>query len=166
MTRGERGISIRPYAPGDEAAMAALVAHTLRVSNRADYSPEYLDKIAESHSAGYFAARAADSHFYVACDGSGIVGCGGITARGDESLLVAIFVCPDLQGAGLGRRIVRTLEADEYFTRARRTELAASLTAVGFYEKLGYSFVGGVTSPDAAGVVRMEKYGPAGERKT
>ena len=52
MTRGERGISIRPYAPGDEAAMAALVAHTLRVSNRADYSPEYLDKIAESTRRG------------------------------------------------------------------------------------------------------------------
>ena len=159
----EDDILIRPYEDGDGRAMAELVAHTLRVSNGGDYSPEYLDRIAAGHSAEFFAARAEDSHFYVACGGSGIVGCGGITGGGSESRLIAIFVRPDLQGRGLGRRIVAALEADEFFTRARRTELSASITAVGFYEKLGYSFVNGVTAPDGDGVVRMEKLKGAGE---
>ena len=38
-----------------------------------------------------------------------------------------------------------------------RSEAGSSLTAVHFYEKLGYSFKNGVTVPDRGGLVRMEK---------
>ena len=38
-----------------------------------------------------------------------------------------------------------------------RSEAGCSLTAVHFYEKLGYAFKNGVTVPDKDGVVRMEK---------
>lgn len=40
---------------------------------------------------------------------------------------------------------MEALEADEIFTRARRTEVGASITAVPFYLKLGYAFKNGVT---------------------
>ena len=38
-----------------------------------------------------------------------------------------------------------------------RSEAGCSLTAVHFYEKLGYPFKNGVTVPDRDGVGRMEK---------
>lgn len=154
-------LTLRSYLPGDEAAMAELVAYTLRVSNQSDYAPAYLKKIAESHSAAYFAERAKDSHFYVICHGSKIVGCGGVTGyRGstDESYLISVFVHPDYQKKGLGRMILEALEADENFTRAKRTELASSITAAGFYRKLGYHYKNGTAEPDGAGVIPMEKY--------
>lgn len=156
----EDRLLIRPFRDGDETGMAGLVARTLRVSNRDDYAPEYLEKIAEGHSPAFFARQAKDARFYVVCDGDRLVGCGGITGyRGStaESYLLSVFVLPEYQGRGIGRRIMETLESDAYFRRARRIELGASLTAVGFYRKLGYEFKNGVTAPDKDGVVRMEK---------
>ena len=155
-----KGITIRPYKAGDETEISKLIAHTLMISNQKDYSPEYIEEIISEHSPEFFAGRAKDTHFYIACDGSKIVGCGGITGYWGstvESYLLSIFVLPEYQGLGIGRRIVETLENDEYFERAGRTELASSITAVDFYRKLGYEFKNGITVPDAHKVVRMEK---------
>ena len=55
---------------------------------------------------------------YVVCDNSRIVGCGAIAGYWGsltESILLTIFVLPDYQGKGIGRRIIETLEQDEYF---------------------------------------------------
>lgn len=154
------GISIRPYRAGDEEEISALVAYTMPISNGKDYSPEYIEAIIREHSPGFFAEQAKTGHFYAAFDGEKMIGCGGITEyRGStsESYLMSIFVLPEYQGRGVGRRIMETLEKDVFFVRARRTELAASITAVDFYRKLGYTFKDGISEPDEHEVVRMEK---------
>lgn len=104
--------------------------------------------------------RAVESHFYVACDNERIIGCGGITGywgSKTESYLLSIFVLPEYQGKGIGRQIVKTLEKDEFFSRAWRTEVGSSITAVGFYKKLGYEYKDGITTPDKDNVIRLEK---------
>lgn len=75
----------------------------------------------------------------------------------EESYLTSIFVLPDYQGEGVGRKIVETLEADEYFRRAWRTEVGSSLTAVSFYRKMGYEYKNETADADKYGVVRLEK---------
>ena len=57
----------------------------------------------------------------------------------------------------MGRKIVETMEADEYFRRAWRTEVGSSLTAVSFYRKMGYAFKNRITDADEYGVVSLEK---------
>lgn len=151
---------IRAFAMGDEYAVAEVVKEALRISNSRDYSAEYIRKNVESHSAEAIREQAQEAHFYVACDGDRVIGCGGITGywgSKTESYLVTVFVLPGYQGSGVGRRIVEALEADEYFRRSWRTEVGSSLTAVHFYEKMGYEYKNGVTAPDKDGVVRMEK---------
>lgn len=64
---------------------------------------------------------------------------------------------PEYQGRGIGRKIIETLEADEYFLRAWRTEVGSSRTAVDFYLRMGYKFKNNITVPDEFGVVRLEK---------
>ena len=151
---------VRPYKAGDETAMAEMIAYTLRVSNREDYTPEYLEGIVNHYPPEFFTERAGDSHIYVLCDGDQIIGCGGISGfcgSTTESFVFSVFVHPDYQGRGLGKMMMDALESDEFFRRAARTELSASITAVGFYEKLGYAYKDGITTPDEAGVIVMEK---------
>jgi GNAT superfamily N-acetyltransferase len=140
--------------------MAEMIAYTLRVSNRNDYTPEYLEDIVNHYSPEFFTEHAADSHFYVLCDGERIIGCGGITdwwGSTTESFVFSVFVHPDYQGRGLGRMIMEALESDDFFRRASRTGLNSSITAAGFYQRLGYAFVDGITTPDEAGVIKMVK---------
>ncbi len=74
-----------------------------------------------------------------------------------ESILLTIFILPDYQGKGLGRRLIETLEQDEYAKRASRIEIPASLTAVNFYRHLGYDYKNGVTEPEGGLMYRLEK---------
>ena len=151
---------VRPFKRGDEAAMAEMIACTLRVSNRDDYTPEYLEGIVNRYPPESFTEHAEDSHLYVLCDGERIIGCGGIAGYWGgttESYVFSVFVHPDYQGRGLGKMIMDVLESDEFFCRASRTELASSITATGFYRKLGYSCKNETTTPNESGVVVMEK---------
>ena len=58
----------------------------------------------------------------------------------------------------MGRAIIGTLEQDEYFLRAKRIEIPASITGVPFYLKMGYSFKDGISEPDEEHLIRMEKH--------
>ena len=73
-----------------------------------------------------------------------------------ESILLTIYVLPDLIGHGIGTAIIHALEKDEYFLRAKRVEIPASITAVNFYQKMGYDFKDD-GEPDEEGLIRMEK---------
>ena len=72
--------------------------------------------------------------------------------------LFTIFVDPNWQGKGIGRKIIETLEQDAYFKRARRIEIPASITGVDFYRKMGYDFKEGGDQVDAEGLYRLEKF--------
>jgi len=100
------------------------------------------------------------THMYVALDQAKIIACGAIGPywdREDESSLFTIFVLPEYQGRGIGRKIVETLEGDEYFLRAKRIEIPASITGVPFYLRMGYHFKNGISEPDEEHLIRMEK---------
>ncbi len=156
----DKKIVVRKFCKGDEIQISEVIRQTLTVSNSKDYPTEYINENIKSHSPDVMAKRAEESHFYVVLDGKRIIGCGGITGywgSTTESYLVSVFVLPEYQRRGIGRRIIDTLEADEYFLRAWRTEVASSLTAVNFYRKMGYEYKGGNTLPDELGVVRLEK---------
>lgn len=53
---------------------------------------------------------------------------------------------------------IQTLEQDELFLRAKRIEIPASITACGFYEKMGYQYKNNIKQLDDEGNYRMEKF--------
>lgn len=111
----ERKIALRKFRNGDEVAVANVIRTTLAVSNVHDYPPDFIQDNINCHSPEAMAKRAADSHFYVAVDGKKIIGCGGITGywgSTTESYLVSVFILPEYQRKGIGRKIVETLETD------------------------------------------------------
>ena len=154
-------MEIRRFRPEDAQETAQVVITTLRVSNSRDYPAEYIEYNIASHSPEVLTKRAEEGHMYVVCDGSRIVGCGAIApywGSETESILLTIFVLPEYQGRGVGRLIIETLEQDEYFLRADRIEIPASITGVEFYKKMGYGYKNGIEELEDGVMYRMEKF--------
>jgi len=150
----------RKFEEKDAEAVSQLIRTTIEVSNKKDYPAELMDELIRSETPEHVLGRAAWTHMYVIRDGKKIVGCGAIGpywGKEDESSLFTIFVLPEYQGKGVGRMIMETLEADEFFLRARRIEIPASITGVPFYLRMGYHYKNGVSEPDEEHLIRMEK---------
>lgn len=154
-------MEIRRFREENAEEVSALIAQTIQVTNSRDYPPEHIERLVGKMSPEFVLERASWTHFYVAWEGGQIVGCGAVGPYWDsvdESSLFTIFVAPDCQGKGIGRAIVETLEKDEFALRAKRIEIAASITGEPFYRKLGYTRKNGMTEPDGEGLFRMEKF--------
>ena len=154
-------MDIRRFQTGDADEVSALIATTLRTTNIKDYSSEDIENELEILQPNNILERAKYTHFYVVCDDNKLVGCGAIGPywdKEDESSLFTIFVLPEYQGKGIGKKIIETLEQDEYFLRAKRIEIPASITGTPFYRKMGYDYKNGISTPDEEGLLRLEKY--------
>ncbi len=154
-------MKIRRFKEKDAEKVSELIINTLWKTNAKDYSEDYLKSYENKLQPENIHKRASWTHFYVAENKNDIIGCGAIAPywdKIDESSLFTIFVSPEYQGKGIGRKIIETLEKDEYFLRARRIEVPASITAVSFYKKMGYSYKNGIDKADDEGIVRMEKF--------
>ena len=57
--------------------------------------------------------------------------------------MIVFFVLPEYIGKGIGKKIMNALENDEYFLKSKRIEITSSITALGFYKKLGYKHKNG-----------------------
>ncbi len=152
---------IRRFSETDADSVCAVIERNLREVNSKDYPAEYIEANIQSHNRAVILDRAKDAHMYVACEGDTVLGCGAIAGyygSREESILLTIFVLPELHGRGIGQAIVHALENDDYFRRAKRIEIPASITACDFYRKLGYDYKGGVKRVDEGGCIRLEKY--------
>lgn len=152
---------IRKFEVDDAKEVANLIARTLLETNSKDYSSERIENDINIMTPEFFIERSIWTHFYVVCINDTIVGCGAIGpywGSEDESSLFNIFVLPEYQGKGVGRKIIETLENDEFFLRAKRIEIPASITACEFYKKFGYTYKNGINIPDEEGLLRLEKF--------
>ena len=160
-------MKIRRFQKKDAKKVSELIVETLRKTNIKDYSADLIENYVNNFQPENVLKRASWTHFYVAEEKSNIIGCGAIGTywdKIDESSLFTIFISPEHQGKGIGRKIIETLEKDEYFLRAKRIEIPASITAVPFYKKMGYSDKNGINKADDEGIVRMEKFRKDKER--
>jgi ribosomal protein S18 acetylase RimI-like enzyme len=156
-------ITYRIFKNSDADEVANLVKETMLTTNIKDYSEEYLNNDLNRLTAQDFIMRASYFHCYVFIDDTvnKIIAVGSIGAywdKKDESSLFNIFVSPTYQGQGIGRQLIQVLEEDEYFKRAKRIEIPASITALGFYQKIGYSFKNGNNIIDDEQLYRLEKF--------
>ena len=154
-------MEIRRFKQEDATELSNVISETIKISNSKDYPPKYVEVNLLSHSPEALIERAKNSHMYVVCDNLKIIGCGAIAefwGSNTESILLTIFVLPDYQGKGVGRKIIETLEKDEYFTRANRIEIPASITAVEFYKKMGYDYKNGIEELENGVLYRLEKF--------
>lgn len=153
-------ITVRPFRESDAQAVSDLVRTALLVSCAGDYEPGPLRSFADTQTPARMLDRGRTTHFLVAETAGVAVGCGAIGTDSevpDEGCIYSLYVAPDCQGRGIGRRLMETLAADEYGRQARRLTVHASRTALGFYRKLGFACRNGCDSPDGDGLFLLEK---------
>ena len=154
-------IRIRKYEPGDEIEICKVIHKTSLEVNIRDYPKEYMDRLVEKVTPEFIIKRAEDFHMYVVTDDDKIIGVGAVGPYWNsdtESSLFNIFVLPEYEGQGIGKKIINALEEDFYYTRADRIEIAASITALEFYRKFGYGFKEKGYITDKKGHYILEKY--------
>ena len=152
---------IRRFRESDAEKVSKMIIRTERITNSKDYSEEAINALEKRVQPSHIVERAGWTHFYVVEENDTIIGCGAIGpywGSETESSLYTIFVLPEYQGRGIGRKIIETLERDEYFIRAKRIEIPASITAVEFYRKMGYDYKNGIAEIDEEQLYRLEKF--------
>lgn len=151
----------RRYETRDATEVITLIKRNLLEVNSKDYGIEAMQKAANTFTIEKINENAKNGHMYVIIKDETIVGTGTISSfnnRKDESILLTIFVLPKYHRFGIGRYIIQTLQKDPLFLQSKRIEIPASITACGFYEKMGYSYKNGIKELDEDKHYRMEKF--------
>jgi len=152
--------TVRRFIPADADEVQNIIHRGLREINSRDYPAKRIEEYCDYFTVEKIRSQAETAHMYAAVSDSGkVVGTGTIApfwGSETESILLTVYVLPDLVGHGIGTAIIHALEQDEYALRAKRIEIPSSVTAVNFYRKMGYGFKDG-GKPDEEGLIRMEK---------
>jgi N-acetylglutamate synthase-like GNAT family acetyltransferase len=153
-------LEITRFGESDAGPAAVLIRRTLLEVNSRDYPADEIQRVIEVYSSEKIMALSQEMHLYVAVGDGQVVGCGAIGQLTDprrDSIIRAVFVAPEQQGLGIGRKIMQALENDEYGKTAEKIILHASATARGFYMKLGYCDADNGPEVDKHGLYKMEK---------
>jgi GNAT superfamily N-acetyltransferase len=131
-------VKIRPLEAGDFPGISDLIRNTLLVSNLPDYDLQTILELSASFSEQEIRALIGRREFFVYEQEEGrLEGVIGLEGTG-----VYDFVAPDRQGRGVGRALLSFVEELARRRGIEELHLSSSLTAVGFYERLGYRRTG------------------------
>ena len=153
-------MNIRSFQMGDENSISVLIRRTLVEVNGVDCPKEEIDFLYALYTPEKIIKNAHEGHTYVIEEDGVIVGTGTILATEEEGVseIVAAFLAPEAIGRGLGRKLFAALESDPLFTGAKRVWLTSSITALKFYEKIGYTYEGGYFHRNEEGLIVFEKF--------
>ncbi len=133
-------ITIRSFRPDDAEAVASIVNTTMQRSNAADYPADVIDRlVAYNTAAKHRSLVEAGRETLVAAYAAGrLIGTGAL----DAGELATLFVLPEAQGLGVGRQLVDAIERLARERGLAEVTLRSSVTAVEFYERMGFSRLG------------------------
>lgn len=127
-------VVIRPFEARDGAELSELVRRCLREVNGRDYPTEVIDWMCAHFTGDRFVKLAGVREVWVAEEGTRVVG----TVSRDGNRVYSMFVSPDRAGRGIGRALMRHIEALAAAQGYDHMETGASMSGHGFYHRLGY----------------------------
>lgn len=117
--------------------VSAVILDSLRTTNAKDYTPDIIERIAQDFSPIRVRALLDKRDVVVALQGARVVGTAGL----DGDVVRTVFVAPDVQGRGVGRRLMHELERRARARGITKLSVPSSITAELFYTKLGFAAV-------------------------
>jgi GNAT superfamily N-acetyltransferase len=128
---------VRLACDDDAEAVSAVILRALRETNARDYTPEIIDRIAHSFGPAAVSQLIARRTVFIATLEGRVVG----TASLDGSVVRTVFVAPDVQGRGIGRRLMAEIERTARARNIAVLSVPSSVTAESFYAGLGFRSV-------------------------
>ncbi|MBP0582511.1 GNAT family N-acetyltransferase [Labrys sp. LIt4] len=128
---------IRRANPNDAAAISEIILAALWETNARDYGPEIIEQVERSFTPPQVEELIRKREVLVALVDGRVTG----TASLEGEWVRTVFVIPEAQGTGIGRRLMAEIE-----DLARRAGLVtlrvpSTVTAERFYNKLGFKAV-------------------------
>ncbi|WP_255170697.1 GNAT family N-acetyltransferase [Natrononativus amylolyticus] len=152
-------VTIRPARAGDGEELVTVHVAAIRELGSTAYDDEQIDAWAAGKDPEAYPTGNPDATFVVAERDGRVVGFGHL--QRDEREVQAVYVRPDHAGRGIGRALLRHLEATAREAGLDWLTLVASKNAVGFYERCGWDRLETVDHESTGGVVlecvRMER---------
>jgi GNAT superfamily N-acetyltransferase len=128
---------IRRGLPSDAEGISRVIVRTLHETNGRDYPTHVITAVAENFSPERVAENLTTRKTFVAIVDAVVVG----TASLDRRVIRSVYVDPAYQGKGIGARLMGVLEGLAREQGASTLSVPSSITAEGFYRKLGFVFV-------------------------
>ncbi|WP_298243103.1 GNAT family N-acetyltransferase [uncultured Bradyrhizobium sp.] len=129
--------TIRPAREDDADGISEVIVRALRETNAKDYTDAIIERIERSFGPDSVRQLIGQRTVFVAAVGSRIVGTAGL----DGSVVRTVFVAPDAQARGIGKRLMAEVERVARERNIPALTLSSSVTAEIFYARLGFRVV-------------------------
>jgi GNAT superfamily N-acetyltransferase len=120
-----------------------IIHRCVKEINSKDYEPWEIEKFLKGFTAEWLRDIILNRHFYSVKYKDEIIGMGGISrdiSQESQSYFTAIFINPDYQKLGIGKKLIRFLEQDEWCLNSNLIEIPSSKSSHEFYHKVGYEY--------------------------
>ncbi|HDS0921385.1 TPA: GNAT family N-acetyltransferase [Pseudomonas putida] len=128
---------IRRAVMADAAGISQVIIAALRQTNAADYDAATIARVEQSFSEARIAGLLEKRLIFVATDHDEVVA----TASLEDDVVRSVFVAPEYQRSGIGEQLMLAVENEALMHGSQRLRVPSSITAQGFYTRLGYSKV-------------------------
>lgn len=141
----EDNIIIREYQVQDLDEISDIITKNLLEVNVKDYGEEMMKEHAKMFSKENISQTFKDrEEVFVALKDNKIVGTAGLevawSKNPGEYWILTVFVEPEYQGQGIGRKLIEKVEEHAKSIDAKKLVVPASITGNEFYYKLGYTY--------------------------
>ena len=148
-----RSMQLVKFTPEHADELAQLIGRTLRLCNTEDYGTERIESMIARHTAAALLELSRRRCILLALDGSRIIA----TASLERNWVYAVFVDRDRQRNGVGKRLMQELEKIACESTISRLGVYSSLSAVKFYERVGFAIEATTDTAEHGRAVEMSK---------
>jgi histone acetyltransferase (RNA polymerase elongator complex component) len=127
--------TIRNASLTDAYSISRVIIQAVRETNAKDYESSIIEEVASSFTPDRIVRLIKERQVFVAIEHDTIIG----TASLENKTIRSVFVLPNKQHQGVGISLMKHIERIAYVHHITILTVPSSVTAEGFYQKLGYS---------------------------
>lgn len=154
---------IRRFRDTDSDEISNIICRNFREVNSKDYPSDIIENLVKSFSPDNILRNSRQQYremFVAEADGT-IAGTASLArdnrTEDENYICLTVFVLPEYHGAGIGTQLMNQVEESARSKGAKVLRVPASLTALSFYRKQGYTEDPTVPSDPQEGCIHMIK---------